>query len=263
MTTLESQNMSNTAKVHLVLGASAGGNVRAAMALDGTNGKVIVLDDDLSHGPLGDLRARGRYLEACLQHYGEQPIQTPRAIENFEACLDELSDSSTLEVCIWAGENASERTFLGLVCLNLQNFKGSITRIGSEGLRSVPYIGAQPPELLVELFERRETVGPTDQSSLVQMYCTLRDSESKLRQWDAGKIQEISLDFYDDLLLSSCPKRWTPVARVVGEAMGRCEEHNLLGDVFLTGRLKQLIASNSVDVHGPQENLRTFKVRRK
>ena len=182
--------------------------MRAAMALDCTNGRVIVLDDDLSHGPLGDLRARGRYLEACLQNYGEQPIQTPRAIENFEACLDELSDSSTLEVCIWAGENASERTFLGLICFNLQNFKGSITRIGFEGLKSVPYIGAQPPELLADLFQQRETIAPTDQSSLAQMYCSLRDSGSELRQWDAGEIRDISLDFYDDLLLSSCPKSW-------------------------------------------------------
>ena len=263
MTTFESPNISGAAKVHLVLGSSAGGNVRAAMALDGTNGRVIVLDDDLCHGPLGDLRARGRYLEACLQHYGEPPILTPRAIENFEACLDELSDSSTLEVCIWAGENASERTFLGLICFNLQNFKGSITRIGAEGLKSVPYIGAQPPELLVDLFERRETVGPTQQSSLAQMYCSLRDTGCELRQWDAGGIRNISLDFYDDLLLSSCPQHWTPAARVVGEAMGLCEEHNLLGDVFLSGRLKHLVASNAVDVHGPQENLRTFKIRRK
>ena len=50
--------MSQPAYMHLVLGGSAGGCVRAAVVTYGLTGRVHVFDDDLSHGPLNDKQAR-------------------------------------------------------------------------------------------------------------------------------------------------------------------------------------------------------------
>ena len=43
--------------------------------------------------------------------------------------------------------------------------------------------------------------------------------------------------------------------------MGRGDEHNLLGDVFLSGRLQHLIAEGLIEASGPQASLRDYDVR--
>jgi len=45
--------------------------------------------------------------------------------------------------------------------------------------------------------------------------------------------------------------------------MGRGDEHNLLNDVFLSGRLQYLIAKGLIEASGPQASLRDYSVRRK
>jgi len=160
------------------------------------------------------------------------------------------------------GENASERTFLEMACHGLRLFKGSVTRVGTTGLKSLPYIGPQTPALLASLFDQREAVDTITRAALSSDFLRLRDSGGKLRKWEAGKIVDVAEDYYDHLLLACCPEDWTSAAHVVGTTMGRCDEHNLLGDVFLSGRLQHLIAENAIEASGPQTSLRDYDVRR-
>jgi hypothetical protein len=104
--------MSQPAYLHLVLGGSAGGCLRAAVATCGLTGRVHVFDDDLSHGPLNDKQARAAYFEALFQNYGQLPDDPVPSLADFDSLSAHLSQDITPEVCIWAGENASERTFL-------------------------------------------------------------------------------------------------------------------------------------------------------
>jgi hypothetical protein len=255
--------MSQPTYLHLVLGGSAGGCLRAAVATYGLTGRVHVFDDDLSHGPLNDKQARAAYFEALFQNYGQLPEDPVPSLADFDSLSAHLAQDITPEVCIWAGENASERTFLEMACHSLRFFKGAVMRVGATGLKSPPYIGPQTPALLARLFDRREAVDMATRAALSSTYLHLRDSGATLRKWEAGKIIDVSEDYYDSLLLACCATDWVCAARVVGTAMGRGDEHNLLGDVFLSGRLQYLIAKGLIEASGPQASLRDYSVRRK
>ena len=253
--------MSHPEYIHLVLGGSAGGCVRAAVVNYGLTGRVHVFDDDLSHGPLNNKQARAAYLRALYQNYGQLPEDPVPSSADFESLSIHLAQDLTPEICIWAGENASERTFLGMACHSLRDFKGTVTRVGASGLRAPPYIAAQTPAFLKSLFDQREEIDPVARSAFSESFLHLRDDGATLRKWEAGKIVDVSEDYYDSLLLTCCQKEWVSAARVVGTAMGRGDEHNLLGDVFLSGRLQHLIAEGLIEASGPQTSLRDYDVR--
>jgi hypothetical protein len=255
--------MSQPSYLHLVLGGSAGGCVRAAIATYGLTGRVHVVDDDLSHGPLNDGQARAAYFRALYENYGQLPEDCVASTADFDRLSAHLAQDPTSEICIWAGENASERTFLGMACHSLRDFSGSVTRVGRTDLKSMPYIGAQTPALLAGLFDHRETADAMTRAALASDFLRLRDSGAILRKWEAGEIVDVPADYYESLLLTCCSKNWVSAARVVGTAMGRCDENNLLGDVYLSGRLQQLIAKGLVEASGPQANLRDYEVRRR
>jgi hypothetical protein len=69
------------------------------------------------------------------------------------------------------------------------------------------------------------------------------------------------MDRYDPLLLASCPRTWTPAARVVGTAMSRCDGHNLISDLFLSSRLQLLIDTGHIEANGRRDRLREYRVR--
>lgn len=255
--------MPNKTVLHLALGDSAGGCLRAAISSFGLPGRLSIFSDDLSHGPLNSTRARTAYFKTLFGNYGQMEEVSIATMDDFEALSDQLEQDDISEICVWAGENASERTFLEMACHYLDRFKGSLTRVGATGLSPVPYIAPHSPEALAALFSGRETVAPSTQASLSADYLCLRDKELTLRRWDVGKIIDVAADYYDPLLLACCPPDWTFAARVVGTAMGRCEDHNMLSDVFLSSRLQHLVAQNAIEALGPQTSLRDYKVRRK
>ncbi|AXI43158.1 DUF3658 domain-containing protein [Sulfitobacter sp. SK011] len=253
--------MSQPAYLHLVLGGSAGGCVRAAVVTYGLTGRVHVFDDDLSHGPLNDKQARAAYFRTLYQNYGQLPEDPVPSLADFDSLPVHLGQDISPEVCIWVGENASERTFMEMACHQLGYFKGTVTRVGKTGLKSLPYIGAQTPALLASLFDQRDAIDSMTRAALSSDFLRLRDSGATLRKWEAGKIVDVSEDYYDGLLLACCATNWFCAARVVGTAMGRGDEHNLLSDVFLSGRLQRLIATGLIEASGPQTSLRDYSVR--
>ncbi|MEH6835730.1 MULTISPECIES: DUF1835 domain-containing protein [Falsihalocynthiibacter] len=254
--------MNKPVRINLVLGGSAGGNLRAAFASHEMTERVHVFDDDLSHGPLNNLEAREAYMKDIYMHYGlveESPIP---CLADLEHLSRQLNLDDTQEVCIWGGDNASERVFLAMACHGLRHFNGSVTRVGSTGLTSMPYIGAQTPDLLASLRDERVTIDPHTRTAQAKTFLHHQNTGGILRRWEANEIVDVAPDYYDTLLTKGCPKDWTSAARVVGTAMGACDEQNLLNDVFLSGRLQHLIACEMIEASGPQTSLRDYVVRR-
>jgi len=89
----------------------------------------------------------------------------------------------------------------------------------------------------------------------------LRDDTGLLRRWEHGRIIGVPMDCYDRLLIDACPPTWTPAARVVGTAMGRCGERNAMSDLFFSSRLRALIDGGRLQADGPRRRLREYVVR--
>lgn len=253
--------MSDNSILHLVLGGSAGGCLRVACRSFGLPGIVHVIQDDLSHGPLNIGSAREKYLRDCYCGYEEYKDYEMDTLASWVS-LNEMLDKKPIEqVCIWAGENASEKTFLGMACWYLRIYSGTIVRVGATGLSPLPYIGPHSPKALAKLFKIRQLLDKDDRAVLVESFVHTRDEVLTLRRWEEGDIISVPEDYYDSLLVGCCTNEWTSAARIVGEAMGRCDDHNLVGDVFLTSRLQRLIDNSVLLFNGKRKSLRDYRVR--
>ena len=248
--------------VHLVLGGSAGGCLRSACKSFRLPGIVHVIEDDFSHGPLENGSAREKYLRDCYRGYSEH--QEDSEIDTLApwVSLNEMLDKQSIEqVCVWAGENASEKTFLGMACWYLRIYGGTIMRVGATGLGPLPYIATHNPKALARLFATHQLLDKNYRAVLVDSFIHTRDAPLTLRRWDDGEIISVPVDYYDNLLIRCCSTEWTYAARIVGEAMGRCDANNLIGDVFLTSRLQNLIDNGMVKYKGERKSLREYWVR--
>ncbi|CAG35127.1 DUF1835 domain-containing protein [Desulfotalea psychrophila] len=247
--------------VHLVQGGSAGGCLRLACKSFGLPGSVHLIQDDFSHGPLKNGPAREKYLRDCSRGYADEEEDEINTLAPWLSLSEILDKGSIKQVCIWAGENAAEKTFLEMACWYLRNYAGTIMRVGATGLEQLPYIAPQNPETLVRLFAQGQILERADRTVLVESFIQTRDEESTLRRWEAGEIISVPVDYYDSLLMERCSSQWTWAAKIVGEAMGRCDAHNLLGDVFLTSRLQYLIDQGMLQYKGERKSLRDYWLR--
>lgn len=246
---------------HLASGGSAAGCLRQTIREFGLPGNVIADIDDLSHGPLHDAAARTSYLGECSSSYGNWAA--PSEVERFRHDLeDRLTSGDVAEICIWAGDNVSEGLFMAMACAALMGFDGAVTRVGAQGLEPLPYVGPHSPEALSRLFATRVLLSADDRARLAGDYARLREERGALRRWEDGKILTVPADHYDAMIAACCPPQWTAAASVVGTALGKCDGHNLLSDLFVARRLRNLIDAGGIEAQGDRSNLRAYSVRR-
>jgi hypothetical protein len=100
-----------------------------------------------------------------------------------------------------------------------------------------------------------------ERAILADNFLRIRDRTGLLRRWEKGMIVGIPIDHYDPLLAESCPRSWTPAARVVGTAMKRCGPRNPMSDLFFSSRLQVLIETGRVEADAPRHRLRDYRVR--
>ena len=95
--------------LHLTLGGSAAGCVRAALELisPGRHQPVLYIQDDLSHGPLHDAAARAEYLRSFYQGYGDWEHDLPDASAAWLELVERLDRDQHDVLVVWAGENVA------------------------------------------------------------------------------------------------------------------------------------------------------------
>jgi Protein of unknown function/Domain of unknown function (DUF1835) len=245
--------------LHLALGESAAGCLRAAPGLPGS---VFCIPDDLSHGPLGDGAARAAYLRACLLDYGDWLYDLDNAFAPWQELVERLDRDSPDAVVIWAGENVSEAILLAMTCDRLAKRPEPLLLVTVPGKYGRNYVAVHAPEELTEFYAIRRVLSHTERARLAQDFVRLRDHTGLLRRWEDGRVIGVPVDYYDSLLLDACGAEWNMAAHVVGMAMGRCDAANSLGDIFFSTRSRALITADRIAADGPRSALRYYSVRR-
>jgi hypothetical protein len=247
--------------LHLTLGDSAAGCLRAACAAHGMPGAVSGIQDDLSHGPLDDGHARIDYMRACFRGYDDFYPDADDAFTPWRALVACIDGDGTDSVVIWSGDNVSEATFLAMACRWLADFPGRVLRVAMPENDGRHYVAIRSPEELAGLFESAQELTISERAALAGEFLRIRDETGQLRRWEEGRVSGIPPDHYDQLLLASCTDDWTPAPRVIGNAMGRCDGHNLMSDLFFSCRLQHLIDSGRIEADGDRSRMRDYAVR--
>ena len=80
-------------------------------------GTALGIPDDLSHHyRLGDGRARIDYMHDCFRGYDDCYLDVTDAFAPWRALIARIDENRPDAVVIWGGENASEATFLRMIC---------------------------------------------------------------------------------------------------------------------------------------------------
>lgn len=250
--------------LHLALGDSAAGCVRAALAISpGISQAVMTIPDDLSHGPLDDGLARAEYMRACYRACDEAwEYDSEDAFAPWQALSERLDRDRHDAVVVWTGENVSEATFLAMVCDRLAGRAEPIAQVSVPGKHGRNYVAVHAPEELRPFFHSWRVLSDAERAVLAQDFARIRDETGLLRRRQDGQLMGIPMDYYDVLLLEACSTDWTLAARIIGIAMGHCDAANSMSDLFFCARLRALIADGEIQADGPQSSVRYYSVRR-
>ncbi len=247
--------------LHITLGDSAAGCLRAACRSHGMPGAALGIPDDLSHGPLDDGRARIDYMRACFRGYDDWYLDVTDAFAPWRALIARIDEEKPEAVVIWSGENVSEATFLAMACWWLKARPERVLRVAMPGNDGRHHVAIHSPEDLAVLFASRRGLTELERATLAEVFERVRDETGWLRRWEDGRIVGLPTDRYDPLLMECCTTAWSPAVRIVGTAMSRCGEHNLMSDIFFSNRLQVLIDAGRVEADGPRHRLREYAVR--
>ncbi len=248
--------------LHVVLGESAAGSLRAACASLGLPGSVFGIPDDLSHGPLGDGVERLEFMRDCFRGYDEWTLDRADAFAPWDDLALLVGRDRPGAVAIWAGQSASEATFLAMACWRLSRGVEPLLHVDGPAEEWRGGLGAYAPAELLSFWGGRRSLSGDERQALALEFERLRDGSGLLRRLEGGAVRGVPLDTYDGLLLAACPGEFTPAARVVGDAMGSCDAGNPMSDLFFASRLRHLVESGLVEAEGPRERLRDYAVRK-
>jgi hypothetical protein len=247
--------------VHLALGDSAAGCLRAACESHGLPGTAFSLQDDLSHGPLVDGYERINYMRACYRGYDDWTFAVNDAFAPWASLIERLEREAPGAIVIWSGDNVSEATFLALACRQFRQRPERLLRVAPPERDNPPYVALHTPLELAGLYASRRELTDPERTRLGDDFVRIRSETGLLRRWENGRIIGVPPGHYDRLLLESCTNSWLPAARIIGAAMGRCDKNNLMSDLFFSCRLQILIDAGRIKADGVRNQLRGYSVR--
>lgn len=236
--------------IHLVLGDSAAGCVRAACASHGVPGAVVGFSQDLTQGPL------------VAYASGATPIDSNEPFAQWRKLIDLLDNEHPDTLVVWTGYNVADAVFLAMACDRLAQRTEQLLRVKVPEVDMCPFVAMHSPEQLAHFYKTRQTVGPEERTSLAQDFAHIRDACGPLRRLEHGQVVGVPLDYYDHMLFAACSEVWQPAGSVVGAAMGHCDGPNQMSDTFFLARLKYLIDDARIEIEGPRSaSLRDSRVR--
>ncbi|MEK5163599.1 DUF1835 domain-containing protein [Paenibacillus sp. FSL R5-0527] len=275
--------------VHIVIGDSFAGSMKQALKGLGWEEahKLIVLRENYAIGPLADLDSpAGR--TARSEWFGDNIMNGLEAYSTYEdeymvllGKLEQIPEQA--ELVVWTTRNACEQAGMRYalhllrhkpnplsvydacaICEALYNRPDAITRYR--------HSGELPPSKLQAALVRMDGSGRlsgTDIAKLIEEWRAIAEQTGTLRIWRDGAVIGVPADYYDSYLLDKLDRLKPPAgdrgflrsARLIGEALGYCEQY--VGDEYFEYRLRTLIYNGVLEIKGVPAAMRFYSVRRK
>ena len=246
--------------LHIVLGDSAGGSLHQACVKLGMPGEVFPVPDDLSNGPLDDGHARAEYFRKQVPGYG--PADVPEdAFASWHELRGEIEARAIDRIVIWYSNTISDLIFLRMACWYLRGFAKE-TECVNTSVSGWSGVGLLDPKELRACFEHRTHLNSSERERFATEFESVRDRRDLLRGATHGQIVSLPIDHYDAYILSFASGEWKRAVRVVGMCLGDADRHNLIGDMFFSWRLQQLIDAGQLEADGDRSEMRAYRVRK-
>jgi hypothetical protein len=199
---------------------------------------------------------------SCLtQNRPVDPLVDGPLQAQWQALMGRLNTEPHSEVVIWGAENAGDAIFMAMACAQFEGRPDLLMRVPVPAMGDRPAIAMHAPAQLAALYAARQTVGAEARTWLEQDFRRIVQEDRALQYWVQGQIVGRPVDSCDPLLLAACGADWRAAAQVVGIAMGQCDAHNMLSELFFWRRLHALLDAARIDANMPHPPGRRFDVR--
>jgi len=253
-----------SASLHLVYGRSASGSLKVACAGHGLPGQIFTVDDDLPHGPFNDGRARANYFRALHQQVGDAGGRDDTdAFQCWRELREAAQEKPYQPVVIWGCISAAEWLLVAGACWWLRECAANLWQVCTP--TADPHrvaVAAFSPAELTACYESRHELKAPQRERLAQAWATLTAQSDLLRGWDGDQIKGFPADHYDTLLLAALVNDWQPALQVIGRVLGQISPEQGVSDLFLGGRLCELIRRGKVTADSIGKPLARTRVRR-
>ena len=252
--------------IHIVFEQDNVAVLLAAIELDATmQGDIVEIKDDFAVGPIANIyetegyQQRRDWWKNLLEHspYKEQIdlVDDKMAVHQLTKKLDENADEI---VWIWMAQNQHDVCSYYWLMSQLKNYQ---SRVFVLYLNNLPFINEkgqifypthlheiQPKEFLKAKKLARE-ITPSEFEVDPDEWTKLCNENGGVRILEGGKkIASKANNFYDKDLLSVITNDFQKLTKILHNALGKMKIQT--GDVFLVGRIKQLIESETLQMQG-------------
>jgi hypothetical protein len=253
--------------------------IRKAMTLDESlQGEVFEIKDEWGVGPLKDLdteegwSAREEWWRKLLKDspYGEKLVGSFDDRETVKQIKAALGADASLEAWIWIGQNQHDVTGYFWLIRQLQDHQGRVMILYLNNLPFINEKGQLFYPLAIHDIQPKEAVKAKKLARPITLsefevdpdeWKRLAEENAVVRILEGGKkIVSREETFYDAEILKNLTVEWQKAWRVLTNTLHRMKIKT--GDVFLMGRMKELIAQGRIEVVGDASSgWREFDVR--
>jgi hypothetical protein len=159
---------------------------------------------------------------------------------------------------VWRAENASETVLLAMTCWWFRDHNIRMLTVEPPDGR---HTGIWPSASLAEFSLEPRAVTPDERNRYVADFAAWRSDGGVLRAWRDNAVITVPVDTFDELVLDACTDQWRRAVQIFGQAMTSTDGRNLLSDVFISTRLRAMIADGRLEADVPQTGLHDYSVR--
>jgi hypothetical protein len=266
--------------IHIVFQQSDIGVLKEAITLDPQlGGEVIQIIDDFAVGPIRNIHTqegmsiRKDWWRKVLSGGDYDGISDdgrfPDDLESLRLLREKLIADPLETVWIWAAQNAHDVSGYYWLTGQLKDFQGRVFLLY---LNNLPFINTKgaifyptnlfdiPAREFLKAKKLARQVSGAEFETDPEEWSKLGNEDKGVRILEgAKKLVQYDEDFYDQDLKKFITGDWIKASKLIHQFLAKAQ--HITGDAYLLWRLKQIIASNQIDVQGQVSKMKEFEVK--
>lgn len=243
-------------------------------------GEIIEIKDDFAVGPIKDIysnegiEVRKEWWRNVLSggdyngHVDTGEVNDQKAVEEI---IEKLISNEEEKVWIWVAPNKHDVSGYYWLMAQLKEFAG---RIYVLSLNNLPFINRKgqifypenlfeiPPREFVKAKKLARPITPSEFEIDPDEWTKISNEDKMVRILEGGKkLSQHDDNYFDKYILEFITPDWQKANKVIHQFLNKSKQ--VTGDAYMLWRLKEMIASDTIDSQGEIKNVKDFEVKKK
>jgi hypothetical protein len=255
--------------VHICFSECLAGTIRHAIKRGLIKGnKIICLIDDLANGSIENFNYINLTIEWNKKIFPDNcNLMIDNIKDNYTWLFKEISGIKDQDIYIWYAQNGKEISGMLYILSFFKNKTESIYSINaSEKIIENGTIIKHTctDEILSDRLDwfivKRQKIDKAQYSALVDLWTNLQKENSDLRVVIDGKIVNVEVSYYDEMILKNTNMYFSKCIETVGACIVKSESY--ISDLFLFWRIIELIKSEKIEFRGKSGVISDMEIRK-